>query len=1061
VVDDAVHQASAPYECERETVDVAASAGADESTVVRATTVLASALLVVLTLLTVASSAFADQVISTGGPLTELGISASLNCSVAHTGDGHGEFYGGSACGTFASIDGSGEVFGPADVPAGGSFSPWNPVDQSGVTGSGTSGDPYSITTTVAGGGLTLIETDAYVVGSESYTTSVVVRNDSGAELQGNLYRAGDCYLQDSDIGRGLVDAASDSVACQALVDAVDPTRVLMWTPLTPGSSYVEAGFRSVWTLVRGANTFPDSCDCATSEDNGAGLSWPYDLLPGAEATFVQRTTLSPSGGGIFSHPSLMIEFGDSFSSGEGARAGDGVSYDCGTNLHSDKYFQDTTVPHWGFWRTDVQAPQGPDCVPSTGSTTEPGNYGKRPLVGYKNLCHRTSYAYPNQIRAKLGIASADAAFVACSGATTQNIGAPGITGAKASYEDTSPHGVFGGKTQWSDAAQFLRDHHVDAKDFNGLITVSIGGNDAGLPSIVKDCMAPWHAHCENDGKQQNFLNKLDETVYPAVQTTFAALRSTYPHATIAAFGYVSVLSAANGTCGEMPNITQDEIDWLANTGEPAMNATIKDAALASGITYIDISDVTLGHEICSHPDDSSQEWANGVMGGSDIFGAVSNGSFHPNKLAHDAITKFFIDNYTDGHGTLTFVNPPNGSYTPINLGPVSPTATLDVQPACGPSCLQSDCTVGCTIQLQGSGYDPNESLTVQMGALGSGVFNGFRASVSAAFDSPASQFDAGTVQADANGDLDASVPIPLGLPAGMYVVELDDVGGSETAASASALFEVAQPDLSLAGATLSIVRSGDGSGEISTSDTALDCGDACDERIAQGSSVRLSAAPASGSVFAGWSGACAGVADATCTVTVKGDTAVGASFSKIQAKQAATAALRVSFAGKGRGSVLVGSQRCTTSCTQTLTVGAAVALRAMPARGSAFAGWSSPCSSRRSLTCQLTPQSDADVQARFRLLAPQLVHRPHVAGRASPGARLTCAHGTWRYASRYRIVWYRRGRLVHGAHQALTLRPSDVGGSVTCHVTAYGAGGSKSASARALRLTAQGGKTT
>src|SRR5271156_6849723 len=101
---------------------------------------------------TTSASAATTDIVS-AGPLTDIGISADLNCSVMHTGDADGEWYGDTACGTFLAS--AGTLYGPADVPAGDSASPrttWTEVSQTPVTGSGTSGDPYKIVTVDSAG---------------------------------------------------------------------------------------------------------------------------------------------------------------------------------------------------------------------------------------------------------------------------------------------------------------------------------------------------------------------------------------------------------------------------------------------------------------------------------------------------------------------------------------------------------------------------------------------------------------------------------------------------------------------------------------------------------------------------------------------------------------------------------------------------------------------------------------------------------------------------------------------------------------------------------------------
>ena len=49
------------------------------------------------------------------------------------------------------------------------------------------------------------------------------------------------------------------------------------------------------------------------------------------------------------------------------------------------------------------------------------------------------------------------------------------------------------------------------------------------------------------------------------------------------------------------------------------------------------------------------------------------------------------------------------------------------------------------------------------------------------------------------------------------------------------------------------------GSGSVTSSPAGIDCGSDCAETLAAGSSVTLSATPASGAMFTGWGGDCSG----------------------------------------------------------------------------------------------------------------------------------------------------------------------------------------------------------
>lgn len=243
--------------------------------------------------------AAADQAITTSGPLTNIGTSSDLNCSVNHTGDTAGEFFGNTACATEISV--SGTTYGPANIPAGNSPGGFVPVSQSAVTGTGTNADPFTIVTVVDVGstGLRITQTDSYVIGLESYRTDVQVANNTGAPVAATLYRGGDCFLQDSDSSYAAIGNPAGAVACLA-PDSGNPsipgTRIEQWLPLTSGSHFYESFFANVWSAMSSGSAFPDTCDCTTDEDSGGGLSWAISLPAGGSIVESHLTTFSPLG---------------------------------------------------------------------------------------------------------------------------------------------------------------------------------------------------------------------------------------------------------------------------------------------------------------------------------------------------------------------------------------------------------------------------------------------------------------------------------------------------------------------------------------------------------------------------------------------------------------------------------------------------------------------------------------------------------------------------------------------------------------------------------------------
>jgi hypothetical protein len=84
----------------------------------------------------------------------------------------------------------------------------------------------------------------------------------------------------------------------------------------------------------------------------------------------------------------------------------------------------------------------------------------------------------------------------------------------------------------------------------------------------------------------------------------------------------------------------------------------------------------------------------------------------------------------------------------------------------------------------------------------------------------------------------------------------------------------------------------------------------------------------------------------------------------------------------------------------------------------------------------------------------PAIVKRPALAGTAKAGHRLRCSAGTWTHATKFTYAWARNGKTIKGeAQKAYTVRRADRGSTLTCAVTAAGAGGTRTVTTRAVRV--------
>ena len=177
--------------------------------------------------------------------------------------------------------------------------------------------------------------------------------------------------------------------------------------------------------------------------------------------------------------------------------------------------------------------------------------------------------------------------------------------------------------------------------------------------------------------------------------------------------------------------------------------------------------------------------------------------------------------------------------------------------------------------------------------------------------------------------------------------------------------------------------------GTVSSSPAGIDCGARCSAQFAHGTSVTLTATPATGATFAGWTGACTGSA-ATCTVSMTQARDVTATFPLVAVQ---VHPLSVTRAGDGAGTVTSSPEGidCGGTCSRMFEQGTSVTLTAREALGSVFSGWTGACTGSAA-TCTVSMTQARSVTATFGSLV--LVIRPLNDDFAN-GIRLTGTSGS------------------------------------------------------------------
>jgi hypothetical protein len=206
------------------------------------------------------------------------------------------------------------------------------------------------------------------------------------------------------------------------------------------------------------------------------------------------------------------------------------------------------------------------------------------------------------------------------------------------------------------------------------IITIGIGGNDAGFGDTIKACAMPGTCKQAVEGSidASNLAIRI-MNLKPKLVETYASIRTASPNSRVYVHGYPIFVAdrvgetvdlIEGGTCRFNVRLDYNE-RRLVVEGVKYMNSVIKAAAQEAGVVYVDIENLLEGANLCSGADLSDYA-VNGATAGNDIdsklclfrTGCLGNETFHPNQKAHAV----YIDSMMEQTDDFTLKMPTSAS---------------------------------------------------------------------------------------------------------------------------------------------------------------------------------------------------------------------------------------------------------------------------------------------------------------------------------------------------------------------------------------------------------------
>lgn len=378
-------------------------------------------------------------------------------------------------------------------------------------------------------------------------------------------------------------------------------------------------------------------------------------------------------------------------------------------------------------------------------------------LSGLLSGCHRSTRAYSTHLRlpdtsqAIIDQPNTQFDFLACSGAVVKNVTASG-------------------EGQNDEPPQLDAVNNVNAS--RDLVTMTIGGNDAQFVKILAFCLA--HDACNEIKPFSPHLDIELGDLFPlwliVVKTRlldlYQEIREATPNAATLIMDYPILVGGQECAAAQVPfsedsKLSASEQAWMQKSNRQ-LNEVVAQATAKVGLHYIPVAGHFEGHEVCGTLDD----WVNGLK----PFNPKA--SFHPTvrgQFEYARVINAYLDSiksdWPEGYLPNGLPRNPAPLAEPLSVSALNSTLTstseeiptlpsfgdLEVRLDTAPSGCEA--AVGIIVPgemsvIRGTGFAASEPVVLSLVIAGE-------------------RFSFGTVNADTDGNLDATINIPTSIPVG------------------------------------------------------------------------------------------------------------------------------------------------------------------------------------------------------------------------------------------------------------------------------------------------------